>query len=97
LENSLREITEMIDLSHIHPMLVHFPLVFFITAAVIFLVLAGRRGNLAARECLPLAGAAGHGPAGRTKALQPLPLFLYSLQAHELVLIFCQQFPGKIC
>ena len=47
----------MIDLSHIHPMLVHFPLVFFITAAVIFLVLAGRTGNLAARECLPLAGA----------------------------------------
>jgi uncharacterized membrane protein len=48
---------QMIDLSHIHPMLVHFPIVFFITATVIFLVTALRAGNLAARDCLPLTGA----------------------------------------
>lgn len=46
----------MINLTHIHPMLVHFPIVFFITATVIFFVLAGRSGNIAARECLPLTG-----------------------------------------
>lgn len=48
----------MIDLTHIHPMLVHFPIVFFITATVIFLVIAIRSGNIAARECLSLTGAA---------------------------------------
>lgn len=46
----------MIDLSHIHPMLVHFPIVYFITAAVIFLFLAWKSGNLAARESLPVTG-----------------------------------------
>ncbi len=46
----------MIDLAHIHPMLVHFPIVFFITATVIFLVIAIRGGNIAARECLPFTG-----------------------------------------
>jgi uncharacterized membrane protein len=48
----------MIDITHIHPMLVHFPIVFFITAAVIFFVIAIRFGNLTARNCLPLIGAA---------------------------------------
>jgi uncharacterized membrane protein len=48
----------MIDPAHIHPMLVHFPIVYFITAAVIFLVLAAKSDNLAARESLPLTGCA---------------------------------------
>ena len=48
----------MIDLSHIHPMLVHFPIVYFITATVIFLVLAWKSDNLAAWKCLPLTGGA---------------------------------------
>ena len=47
----------MIDLTHIHPMLVHFPIVFFITATVIFFVVASRSGNIGARTCLPLSGA----------------------------------------
>lgn len=48
----------MIDFNHIHPMLVHFPIVFFISATVIFLVLALKSGDLTARECLPLTGGA---------------------------------------
>ena len=48
----------MIDLSHIHPMLVHFPIVYFITATVIFLFLAWKSGNLAAREPLSMTGGA---------------------------------------
>lgn len=46
----------MVEITHIHPMLVHFPIVFFITAVVIFFVLACRSGNISARECLPLVG-----------------------------------------
>jgi uncharacterized membrane protein len=46
----------MIEITHIHPMLVHFPIVFFITAVVIFIVVAGKSGNISARECLPLIG-----------------------------------------
>ena len=47
----------MIDLAHIHPMLVHFPIVFLITATVIFSAIAGRSGNIGAKTCLPLIGA----------------------------------------
>jgi uncharacterized membrane protein len=47
----------MIDIAHIHPMLVHFPIVFFITATVIFFVIAIRKGDIAAKNCLPLTGA----------------------------------------
>jgi len=46
-----------IDITHIHPMLVHFPIVFFITTTVIFLVITIRKGDIAARNCLPLTGA----------------------------------------
>lgn len=43
----------MIDITHIHPMIVHFPIVLFLTAmAVEFLVLL-RKGDLSARLCLP--------------------------------------------
>ena len=48
----------MIDLAHIHPMLVHFPIVYFITATVIFLFLTVKANNLSAREPLPLTGCA---------------------------------------
>ena len=44
------------DPAHIHPMLVHFPIVFFITATVIFFLLVLKSANLTARECLPLTG-----------------------------------------
>lgn len=44
----------MIDVNHIHPMLVHFPIVLFM-AAVALQILALVRGNdLAGPECLPL-------------------------------------------
>lgn len=42
----------MIDIAHIHPMIVHFPIVFFITALGLDLVVLGRRCDLAARRCL---------------------------------------------
>lgn len=46
----------MIDIAHIHPMLVHFPIVLFLTAiAVDFLVLV-KQGDLAAKDCLPTVG-----------------------------------------
>ena len=48
----------MIDITHIHPMLVHFPIVFFISATLIFLVLTLKSEDLAARECLQLTGTA---------------------------------------
>ena len=43
----------MIDIAHIHPMLVHFPIVLFIlTVALEFLIMI-RGGDLAGRDCLP--------------------------------------------
>ncbi len=46
----------MIDIAHIHPMLVHFPIVLFLIAvSVDFLVLL-KRGDLAAKDCLPTVG-----------------------------------------
>jgi len=46
----------MISLEHIHPMLVHFPIVLFLVAVLIdFLVLAGK-GDLAGTQCLSTTG-----------------------------------------
>jgi len=46
----------MIDIAHIHPMLVHFPIVLFLGAiAIDFIVLLGK-GDLASKECLPTVG-----------------------------------------
>ena len=46
----------MISLEHIHPMLVHFPIVLLLLAVLIdFLVMAGK-GDLAATGCLPTSG-----------------------------------------
>lgn len=42
----------MIDIAHIHPMIVHFPIVFFVTALGLELIVLGRRGDLTARQCL---------------------------------------------
>jgi uncharacterized membrane protein len=43
----------MIDLAHVHPMLVHFPIVLFLLGSGIELVALLRGRDLAARECLP--------------------------------------------
>jgi len=43
----------MIDLNHIHPMLVHFPLVLYLLAVALQLLVLGRGGDLAALRCLP--------------------------------------------
>lgn len=40
----------MIALDHVHPMLVHFPIVLFIAATIVFLFVLFRRGNIAARS-----------------------------------------------
>lgn len=42
----------MIDIAHVHPMIVHFPIVFFITALGLELIVLARKGDLAARQCL---------------------------------------------
>ena len=44
----------MIDVVHIHPMLVHFPIVRFLTVLVLDGVIVARGQNLAARQCLPM-------------------------------------------
>lgn len=46
----------MIDLAHIHPMLVHFPIVLFLEAVVIDFVVLLRHGDLASKDCLSTAG-----------------------------------------
>lgn len=46
----------MIDLERIHPMLVHFPLVLFLLAVLIDLLVLTRNGYLAASSCLSTAG-----------------------------------------
>jgi len=43
----------MIDLAHIHPMLVHFPIVLFLAGAAIEFIVLLRGQDLAAHECLP--------------------------------------------
>lgn len=45
----------MIDLVHIHPMLVHFPIVLFLVAIAAQLLTLARGGDLTARTCLPSA------------------------------------------
>jgi len=42
----------MIDLAHVHPMLVHFPIVLFLLGTALELLVLIRRGDLAARQCL---------------------------------------------
>jgi len=46
----------MIDITHIHPMLVHFPIVLFIAAAIIQLILIFKSEDIAERKCLQIAG-----------------------------------------
>lgn len=43
----------MINLAHIHPMLVHFPIVLFLLGAGLELLVLLRGQDLTARECLP--------------------------------------------
>jgi uncharacterized membrane protein len=42
----------MIDLAHVHPMLVHFPIVLFLLGAALELMALARGGDLAGRACL---------------------------------------------
>ncbi|MBI5450219.1 MAG: DUF2231 domain-containing protein [Gammaproteobacteria bacterium] len=44
----------MIDISHIHPILVHFPVVLFTVSTLLSLVLWVRKANLADKGCLQL-------------------------------------------
>jgi uncharacterized membrane protein len=46
----------MIDLVHIHPMLVHFPIVLFLVAIAVQLLALARGGDLSERACLPSIG-----------------------------------------
>jgi uncharacterized membrane protein len=46
----------MIDLVHIHPMLVHFPIVLFLVAVTVQLLTLVRGGDLIERACLPSIG-----------------------------------------
>jgi len=43
----------MIDINHVHPMLVHFPIVLFMAAVALQFLALIRGGDLAAAECLP--------------------------------------------
>jgi len=44
----------MIDIAHIHPMLVHFPIVLFLAVLILDSVVLARGQNLAARSGLPM-------------------------------------------
>jgi len=46
----------MINVAHIHPMLVHFPIVFFITGVLISGYVLLRKGDLGERSCLVMTG-----------------------------------------
>ncbi|HED19296.1 MAG TPA: DUF2231 domain-containing protein [Gammaproteobacteria bacterium] len=48
----------MIDIAHIHPMLVHFPIVLLLIAVAIDFVVLLKKGDLAAKDCLPTSGLA---------------------------------------
>ena len=48
----------MIDVVHIHPMLVHFPIVLFLVAIAVQLLILARGGDLSERACLPSIGLA---------------------------------------
>jgi len=43
----------MIDINHVRPMLVHFPIVLFMAAVALQLLVLVRAGDLAGPECLP--------------------------------------------
>lgn len=43
----------MIDIVHVHPMLVHFPIVLYLLAVGLQILILLRRGDLAANRCLP--------------------------------------------
>jgi uncharacterized membrane protein len=43
----------MIDITHVHPMLVHFPIVLFLIAVGLQVFILATGGDLAAPECLP--------------------------------------------
>jgi uncharacterized membrane protein len=56
-KNSLTgEKEAMIDITHVHPMLVHFPIVFLLVAVVALSFIQFRGENLAARNCLASVG-----------------------------------------
>lgn len=44
----------MISIAHIHPMLVHFPIVLLITAVAMDIIVLSIKKDIAGRECLPL-------------------------------------------
>ncbi len=46
----------MIDITHIHPMLVHFPIVLFLLAVAIDFLVLLKKGDLTSKDCLPSAG-----------------------------------------
>ena len=46
----------MINITHVHPMLVHFPIVLLLLAAVALTLVLFRGENLTGRDCLALAG-----------------------------------------
>jgi len=46
----------MINIAHVHPMLVHFPIVLFITAVLISGYVVLRKGDLGERSCLVITG-----------------------------------------
>ncbi len=46
----------MIDITHIHPMLVHFPIVLFLVAVAIDFFVLMNKGDLASEDCLPSVG-----------------------------------------
>jgi len=43
----------MIDINHVHPMLVHFPIVLFMVAVALQFLTLARAGDLGAPDCLP--------------------------------------------
>lgn len=47
----------MIDITHIHPMLVHFPIVLFIAAVAIQFILLFKKEDITERKCLQITGA----------------------------------------
>lgn len=46
----------MTDIAHIHPMLVHFPIVFFLVAVAVNFFVLLKKGNFAEKSCLPTVG-----------------------------------------
>jgi len=46
----------MIDIAHIHPILVHFPIVLFLIAVAIDFIVLLKKGDLTSKDCLPTTG-----------------------------------------